>query len=440
MLESYNDLSDPQRTNINYFLDRADSHRLNILHDLYGVNRGRNNAQYRQNVIHSLMIEQIPFSNFLDWISHVELEGNNTLFVYEAEGEELSNVSTHSEDDGLSDVDTNAEIEELSSVDLIESMYEECSEKVIPLYELNSNDLNEIKLVNVTKIEEKNQLLFTIAAPSQIQFKSLNGPIELKNHIYLAYIIIDFDINSVILFMHPTTGLVSISGESKKREIDDVTWVILHFFKENILDFTLKEPEWIVDALAQITEEYFYHNNPIIEEKKEKFEQKMMPNLWKVLQEFDSSLIRDDVEIRIKRELGKIYESELIVVHERVEKEFSFDIFLQQADKGATQFKANTRGKAISHAEAGDIIRLMWEKGDILNVGLIHIESEKEYPYIIKKSDRHYLLKKYTTSITEKEVVDNVLRKLNNYKQEIECSDTLSEIEEIERGIDDFKA
>ncbi|MEM5659607.1 hypothetical protein AAHB50_29405 [Bacillus toyonensis] len=282
--------------------------------------------------------------------------------------------------------------------------------------------------------------MFTIAAPSQVQFKNLNGQIDLKKHIYLAYIIIDFNINSVILFMHPTTGLTSIHGEGKKREIDDVTWVILHFFKEHIIDFTLKEPEWIVNALAKITEEYFYHNNPIIEEKKGKFEQEIIPSLLKMLQEFDSSLIREDVKLRLKRGLENIYENELIVVHKRVEKTLSFNIFLQQSDKGSTQFKANTRGKAISHAEAGDIIRLMWENGDILNVGLIHIESDKEYPYIIKKLDRHYSLKKYTTSITEKEVVDNVLRKLNKYKEEIECSDTFSEIGEIERGVDDFKA
>lgn len=436
MLESYNDLSDQQRENINHFLDRADSNRLNILHDSYGVNKGRNLVQFRQNVIHSLMIEQIPFSSFLEWLSHVELEGNNTLFVYEAEGDDLSNVDMDTEGEEPSEEPS----EEPAHIGVIESMYEEHSEEVIPLYDLNLNDLNEVKLVNITKISEKNQLLFTIAAPSQVQFKNLNNSIELRNHIYLAYIIIDFNINSVILFMHPTTGLVSIHGESKKRELDEVTWVILHFFKENILDFTLREPEWIVNALAKITEEYFYHNNPIIEEKKEKFEQEMMPSLLKVLQEFDSSLIREDIKLRIKRGLENIYESELIVVHERVEKELSFNIFLQQSDKGNTQFKANTRGKALSHTEAGDIIRLMWENGDILNVGLIHSESSKEYPYIIKKSNRHYLLKKYTTSITEKEVVDNVLRKLNSYKQEIECFDTLPEFEEIERGVDDFKA
>lgn len=150
---------------------------------------------------------------------------------------------------------------------------------------------------------------------------------------------------------------------------------------------------------------------------------------------FDQSLNREDVELRLIRALEGIYESEMIVIHRRRNKDKAFDIFLQKADKGATEFKANTRGKALSHSEAGDIIRLMWENSDIINVGLIHKEKNdgltREFPYIIKKADRYYTLKKYNTSVTEKEVVDNVLRKLNKYKQDIESATVLSDIEDL---------
>ncbi|MCM3704803.1 hypothetical protein M3205_03605 [Cytobacillus firmus] len=418
MLKSYNELTDIQQENVNYYLDQADGHRLNYLHKDFGVIRGRSNAVFRENIIHGLMMETIPFPDFLQWLSHVHLEGNNTFFVYEPIEEKC-----------------------LNKIEDLDKMYTKTKEKITPLYDINKDHLNEIKLVDVKKDGQKNQLIFTIAAPAQVQVKRVeSGQYELRKHVYLAYFIVDFDLRSIILLMHPTQGLASIYGEIRKREIDEVTWIILHYFTENILKFTLKEPEWIVSALAKISEEYFYHNNPIIEDKKENFSESLISELLLTLQEFDPTLKREDTLLRLERGLESLYESELIVIHKRIEKDLSFNIFLQQADRGATQFKANTRGKALGHAEAGEFIRLMWENGDIFNVGLIHIESGKEYPYIVKKTDKYYSFKKYNTSVTEKEVVDNVLRKLNEYKQNVETPTDFSGVEEIGYRTNDSQA
>lgn len=416
MHDNYNDLLDQQRVNLNYFLDRADSNRLNILNKLYGVPRGKNNIIFRENVIRDLMIGQIPFIEFMKWLAHVEIEGNNSLFIYEAEEKNFLDEHT------------------------VDSLYNKNKGKITYLYDLNHEELKEMRLVDVAKDTLQNQLVFTIAAPSQIQVKTLNRQIELRNHIYLAYVVVDFESKSVVLYMHPTAGLASVYGETRRREIDEVTWIILHFFRENILEFTLKEPDWIVNALAKISDEYFYHNNPIIEGKIENFRENYLPDLEKWFKEIDPDLKREDSLLRITRSIENIYESEMIVIHKRVKKDIPFHIFLQQSDKGLTQFKANTRGKALSHNEAGDIIRLMWEHGEVLNVGIIHHENEKEYPYIIKKLDKYYSLKKYTTSGSEKEVVDNVLRKLNKYKEEVETTSDSFEVEEFEFGTDDSQA
>lgn len=416
MVSNYNDLSDPQRKNIDYFLERTDTNRLSILQKKFDVKRSRNNTIFRENVIRDLMFGQIPFEYFVEWLSHAELEGNNSIFIYEAEEENFLQDCT------------------------IDSIYNKCVAQITPLYDIKAEELKEIKLVEATKLENDNQVLLTVAAPAQIQLKKLDGQIELRDHVYLSYIIMDLNIKSVILLMHPTSELTSVFGESKGREIDNVTWVILHFFRENILKFTLKEPIWIVDALAKISEEYFYHNNPIIEEKNKNFAQKHIPDLLKKIKEIDPDLGREDTMLRIKRALENIYESEMVVIHKRIIRDIPFGIFLQQTDRGLTQFKANTRGNALSHTEAADIISLMWEHGEVLSVGLIHSENDRVYPYIIKKSDKYFSLKKYNTSSTGKEVVDSVLRKLNKYKEEIESITPFSELEEIGRGIDDSQA
>jgi hypothetical protein len=58
----------------------------------------------------------------------------------------------------------------------------------------------------------------------------------------------------------------------------------------------------------------------------------------------------------------------------------------------------------------------------------------------VKKTDKYYSFKKYNTSVTEKEVVDNVLRKLNEYKQNVETSTDFSGIEETGYRINDSQA
>lgn len=392
MIDNYNDLSTSQMQNVDYFLARADSNRLNILHEKYQVLRARNNEDYRDNVLRDLKIGMIPFPSFLKWLSHVELEGNNSLFVFEAE-----------EDDFLDAYN-------------VDSLYDSQIGNLTPLHDINPESIDKIHMIDVVKDIDKNQVIFTIAAPAQTHLKKLEGHIELENHVYLSYVVVDFKINSVVVLMHPTANLVSIHGVSKKREIDELTYVILHYFRENVLEFTLKEPEWIEGALTKISEEYFYHNNPKIKEKVNDFSDKLLPKIIEELKLFDNEIDEEESLLRIAKGFEAIYESEMIVIHERIERKTSFNIFLQQTDRGATSFKANSRGMAMSHAETGDIIRLMWEHGEMLSVGITHMENNKQYSYIIKKLDQYYSLKKHTTSGAEKGVVDNVLRKLNKYK------------------------
>lgn len=411
----YNTLSDAQRENIDYFLDRADNNRLDILRNRFGVARKRNLSDARAEIISELTFGHIPFSDFNQWLSQVELEGNNTIFVYEAEESDF--LDSYS----------------------VDSLYDSFKEKITPIYDVNARQLSDIVLTDVTKFNVENQVLFTLAAPSRIQLKS-GSTLLAKDHVYLSYISVDFNSKSVVLYMHPTAGLLSVNGQLKRRDIDDVTWILLKFFRDNILSFNLKEPEWIPEALVQISEEYFDHNNSVVTDKKNIFVEDFLPSVLKSFKEFDPLVSREDSLLRLKRGIEKIYENEMVVIHGRVEKDVNFHVFLQQADRGAIQFKADSRGKAISHADGGDFVKLMSEHSDLLNIGIVHNANEREYSYIVKKTEKYYSLKKYRTSGAEKEVVDDVLRKLNQYKIEIESTNSESETEDSGRRIDGAEA
>ncbi|MED0678704.1 hypothetical protein P4S83_12800 [Aneurinibacillus thermoaerophilus] len=421
MVQSFNDLLDHQKKGIFYFLDKAQGHHLNKLRNKYGISRGRDHGVTRQNIIDNLITELIPFDEFVDWLCHIHLEGNNTLFVYEPKETKLF------DDNPLDDLMTKS------------------IEKVEQIYNLNPQTLKEIKLVNVYKPDHLNQLIFTLAAPSQLQFKKQGtNQTELRDDIYLAYIIMDYDLQNFVLMMHPTVNLASIMGEFKGKEWDELTWIILHYFKEQIINFELAEPDWLVSALFQITEEYFYHNNPIVDQKVNKLEKNVVPEILDLLKKADDIFKKEDSVLRIQRTLKNMFINELVTVHKPIKRKLAFDIFLQQSDKGVTQFKANSRGQALKYTEAGEIIRLMWENSDIVSLGIIHWKEDnginRDYPYIISKTNQYYSLKKRNTAVTEKEVVDSVLRKLDKYKQEVRPAFDVTLSEELGYRTNDTEA
>ncbi|KZE74275.1 hypothetical protein AV654_30355 [Paenibacillus elgii] len=397
MITNYNELNEPQRNNLVHFLDRAQTNHLDKMKKGYAVGHARSLGGYRQNVLDSLMFTLIPFNDFIDWLCHVELEGNNTLFIYEPNDASIFEKHT------------------------LEHVYSSASRILVNIYNVNADELEDIKLVNVQK--ENQQLIFTLAAPSTLQIKDQeSGAITLKKYIYLAYIIMDYDLKHFVLSMHPTTYVTSIAGETKKKEWDELTWILINKFRKLVINFEFSEPRWLTKALYKITHEFFYHNNPIIEEKLKQFENEAINNILKIVVQNEKSFSRDEHKLRFKKSLLKMYENELISLYKPMPRETSFEVFLQQTDKGVTEFKANSKGRAMSYAEAGEIIDLMWENGNVISLGIIHYspgEIKRRHPYIISKSDHYFSLKKFNTASTEKEVVNDVLRKLNKYKQAV---------------------
>ncbi|WP_215113394.1 hypothetical protein [Exiguobacterium sp. s63] len=412
----YFSLPDEYLLNIDYILKRADNSWMKILQSEFNISKKRKSEESRKEILHGVMFGAIPFDFFIEWLCHVELEGNNSVFIYEAE-----------ENDFLSNI-------------TIDELYEANQQNVVPIYELNPNTLNEITLVNVKKISSTEQLLLSFAAPAIIHNKKNQNSLEFKKHIYLAYIVVDFDMKTVNLYLHPTSGLYSICTIPKKRELDELAWLFMKYFTDNILKFTYKNPEWLHEALSQISSEYFAHNNPLIDLKVNSFLDNCMDEIIETVSFFDADVKKEDSLLRIKSGIKNIYESELVDIHNRIETNIKFHVFLQQSDRGATQYKANSRGKTFSYAESKDIIQKMSEHAELFNIGIVHFVEDKQFPYIVKKSEKYFSLKKYTTSGTEKEVIDDVLRKLNEYKHEIESIYSYGESDDFERRIDDAKA
>lgn len=397
---TYNDLEDSKKNNLLFLLDKTGLHELNKLKVQYGVKPGRSSKAFKDNVVDTLMLDQIPFTFFMEWLSHIHLEGNNMLYVFEPTDDHL--------------FDRNP-IDQLSS---------KAVSKITPLYELNAKSINDIYLVNVKEDTDRNQLIFTLAAPSKIAQKDTDTKeIEYIDDIYLCYVIIDYNLKHFVLMMHPTDNLYSLNGEVRK-DWDDHIWLFKLKFRSQVINFKFADPDWVAEALIDITEEYFHHNNPLITQKLNDFEKNILSSAVDRITTNEPTFKRSDFMTRISKSIKRLYEKELVNLYKVIENEKPFDIFLHKAGKDVTEFKANAKGNGLSYAQCAEIVRLIGENSDITTLGIIHkVEDngeKKKFPYSVYKTDKYYSLKRTSTATTVKEVVDDVLRKLKNYKQEVQ--------------------
>ncbi|EJL30005.1 hypothetical protein PMI05_01621 [Brevibacillus sp. BC25] len=407
----YNDLEDFKKTNLLFFLDKAGLHELNKLKVQFHVKPGRSSKDFKNNVVDALFLDQIPLTFFIEWLSHIHLEGNNMLFIFESTDHHL--------------FDSNP----------IDQLYTKTIPKITPIYELNTQSINDISLVNVKRDTNKNQLIFTLAAPSKIIHKDVaTKELEIIDDIYLCYITMDYDLKHFVLMMHPTDNLYSLNGE-ERNDWDDHIWLFMHKFKNKVINFKYDDPDWVTGALIDITEEYFHHNNPLITQKLTEFETSILSKAVKQITANEPTFKRADYMTRISKSISRLYEKELVNLYKVIEKEKPFDIFLHKAGKDVTEFKANARGNGLSYAQCAEIVRLIGENSVITTLGIIHkVEDngeKKKFPYSVSKTDKFYSLKRTSTATTVKEVVDDVLRKLTSYKQEVQP--TFAGVGEVER-------
>ncbi|WJE51191.1 hypothetical protein QRE66_18005 [Bacillus cereus] len=410
--KSINELNDQQLKNLEYFLQNTSGAHLDQIRVKYGISRGRSNSYTHQKILDGAFTNTIPLQDYLSWLCSCNLEGNNSLFIYEP---------------------INYDVFQKKS---LEKLYTHLKSQIVPLYNIQNDTLKTVELVDLHLFKEQKQLQLTFAAPSQLQIKDKkNATTVLKDDTYFAYFIVDYDHEHIVLLMHPTSNLISICGETKKKEWDELTWVLLKTFKEKVFDFELSDPEWVIDSLFEITEEFFHHHNPQISDKMGEIKSNTIPNLLNIISKVDASFLQEEYLFRFERSLENMFENELVVSYGSIRKQLPFKVFLQESDKGITQFKTNSKGQALNSADAGEFVKLMWDNGDIVSLGITYTEDEnsleKKHSYKVTKTDQYYSFKKINTAGTKKEVIDNVLRIFGEYKQKVQSS--FSEAEGIEQ-------
>lgn len=399
MTNSYNDLNELQINNLLFFLDKSSKKHLDLLkEDFKEIKPASRLEDYRMNIIHALMMGDINFNYFTSWLSHVHLHGNNTLFVFEPDNADFFTINS------------------------LESLEEKITPLIQSIYNMNRDSIKGINIIGLTRPSNQNQLLITFASPCFIQLKNQDNPTEpiIKKDIYLAYLTIDYKEQHLVLSLHPTNNLINVNGIIRKQDMDAIVPSFMNFFKKQVAKFNYKSPHWIYNALARIIEEYYSHNNPIIDKKKEEFKEESIESLLNIFASKEAAFKRADFQMRIKRSLLNVYEDELIEVYKPIEKETPFKVHLHEAGKGITSFVANSKGKPLNFADSRSIVKMMTENTEVISLGITYNTEKRTYPYKISKSSSYYSLKRINNAGTEKEIVDDVLYSLKKYKHETE--------------------
>lgn len=129
----------------------------------------------------------------------------------------------------------------------------------------------------------------------------------------------------------------------------------------------------------------------------------------------------------------EIIETELIRNLGPIRKQVPFQIFLQEVTKGGTDFKASNKKLPFDSDESREIIKKMVEHGEINALGLSYNFEERDYKYKIYFENDYFALRRLTTGQTKKEVVEDVLSTLIEYKQRVQSKPTSSSVRQTKQ-------
>jgi len=385
------DLEDHQHDNLFYVLDKANSKQMSILKEEFNVKLGKTLEEKRDQIIHYVMSDTVNFNFFTRWLSQVYLNLNNTIYIFEPEHKSLFKKYNY---------------KYVSAI---------LNDILCPVYEIHANSIIDIQVIDYQYINLNNQMIISLAAPSLVMDNSKENPTTFKD-VYFGYIIIDYNKEHITLSLYPQPHVYSINNiETSNRDLDKVANNFINFFKKNIWAFNSTPPEWIVFAMSDIVDEYFNHNNPLIDKKLDEFKENHITGILDILEEAEKS-IDESNKLRLSYAIGNAFESELIEIYKTQPNKSKFEIFLHEADKGIVSFKANSKGKPLTYADSRNVVKMMMESSYISSLGITYSEDEHNYPYKITKLSTCFCLKRATTAYTPKEIVDNVLYNLNEYK------------------------
>ncbi|WP_313150860.1 hypothetical protein [Lysinibacillus capsici] len=407
----YSDLTEEQTLNFSHLLEYALKHQMDQLQERYPeIVKKQKLDFYRDNIIQTIMHNNLTIEEIYDWLCDLKLEGPNTVIHFEYDK-----------------LDKNCKMVNFAnSIQLMELAKEN-------ILSISAKTLKKPSIVNIKKMDNETELCILLPAKKLKEEKYFDS----RQHIYyqnaalyFVYVWINNEDQSFTLLLPSFSTYHSILENSNKKVlIDYLTRQIIKFLESFLGEIEYSDNTWVNYALRTITNEYYHHNNPEIDKElenigrnKKTFEYKGKKiHFNKLLATLSEDLDNDLILKRIEKALDSAIEKELITKYKMKPCQHSFEVFLHEVDKGYTSFKSrkgqpvelNTVGPSL---DTRDIIVNMLDSSSLKAIGLkFHAEgATASYKFTCK--DKWFMLEQTSSTGTKKELVKSVLSKFKKYK------------------------
>jgi len=355
----------------------------------------------------TLLGTDLPMRALEEWLSLHQIDGNNYTFVY--------NLQEDYDRTGLAELYMNREERiDLKLWDINPENDSEDLDKVMP-------NLDDIKLIGVHRNDEKGTYTISFVAPCEVTGSGFDGATRVYKKLFFTHCVFIDGSKDIKVIFNPTSNLLNVNG-TKKGKNHDWTPIANMFFskvKEYIGSVYIYAPNWIPRALYQFAEDVSFHHNDEITAASFNAEEKIEEFSEKLLNDANIDINKEPALLtRLIQDIQLSFEAQLLEIHGTNEEENKFTVFKQRSD-GFTHVisvESTQEGLLGSGAQAAKRSR---QDGSIELLGINYKGNDRMYKFLVEQGTEAYLIRGTNTFI-EEEVVDIVIGKLNEYREQIQ--------------------
>ncbi|MDA1887245.1 MULTISPECIES: hypothetical protein [Bacillus cereus group] len=386
-----------------------------ILFDKYGLakkgtRRGMLERLNEVLVDTGLLEPAIDLEEFAEWLSLHQIDGNNHTYVYNIENkpsleflQELHQEKENYIDMKLWEIDPDNKSEELYHV---------------------MENLDDIKLIGISRDEDRGEYIFSFISPCIVSGIKVNGDSRLYKKIFFCHCVLFDNSDDMKIIFNPTTNTLNVNGmkKGKKGDWSPIANMFFHKVRTYIGNCRVNPPNWTPEALFRLAEDATNHNNPEINRRS--------LNAQATIEVFASHLLKiagvdvkteEALKNRFIQDVQLSFESQLIEKYGYNEEEESFSLFRQRSDGITHTVNVESREEGFRAGSAAQAAKRSRQDGDVDLLGVILNTENCNYKFFVEYASNAYVIRG-TNTFVEEEVVNIVIRKINEYRRQIQIA------------------
>ncbi|MFS0577280.1 hypothetical protein AB1K83_16815 [Sporosarcina sp. 179-K 3D1 HS] len=406
-------MNEKQWSNVFKILDKYTQYKhYQLLFDRFRLSKKQSREEMRKELVRTVTDTGFlgPIMSpvvFEEWLALHQINGNNYTFVYNLEERVDSELLQNAY------LNKNSVIE----INLFDINIDNDSENLATVMP----GLNDIKLTQIHRDKNLGTYTFSFVSPCEVTGTRTDGSSRTYKNLFFCHCVFFEYSNDVKIIFNPTSNLLNVNGIKKDRyDWTPISNMIFNKVKQYIGKVYLKAPLWIPQALYQFAEDATGHNNPEITAHSFNAESQILKFAEDLLKK--SEIDTDNEPALLSRFIQDIqisFESQLMEIYAPVEdSQDSFAIFKQRSDGVSHIISVESTEEGFKYGSAAQAAKRSRQDGDIDLLGVNLKTNNRTYKFLVEQGSDAYLIRGTNTFI-EEEVVNIVVRKLNEYREQI---------------------